>query len=67
MSEDKTQKQVSTSILKKRWKKFKTLKRGYYSFIVILILYAVSFILPLFIGKDALIVNYKGEYFFSDL
>jgi len=64
MSEDKTQKQVSTSILKKRWKKFKTLKRGYYSFIVILILYAVSFILPLFIGKDALIVNYKGEYFF---
>ena len=35
-------KDVSISIFKKRWKKFKTLKRGYYSFVIILILYALS-------------------------
>ncbi len=67
MSEDikaNNKKEVSTSLLKKRWKKFKTIKRGYYSFVIILILYAVSFILPLFIGKDALFVNYKSEYYF---
>ena len=57
-------KDVSTSILKKRWKKFKTLKRGYYSFLIILILYALSFILPLLVNKDALIVHYEGEYYF---
>lgn len=58
------EKKVSTSILKRRWKKFKTIKRGYYSFVIILILYAVSFILPLFIGRDALIVKYNDNYFF---
>ncbi|MEO8209208.1 MAG: ABC transporter permease subunit [bacterium] len=58
------EKKVSTSLFKKRWKKFKTIKRGYYSFLIILFLYAFSFILPLFIGRDALIVKYNGEYFF---
>lgn len=57
-------KQVSVSILKKRWKKFKTLKRGYYSFLIIVFLYAISFILPLFISKDALLVKYNDNYFF---
>ncbi len=57
-------KEVSTSLFKKRWKKFKTLKRGYYSFVIILFLYIISFILPLFVGRDALVVKYNGEYFF---
>lgn len=64
MPEQKKEKQISTSLLKKRWKKFKTLKRGYYSFVIILVLYALSFILPLFVGRDALMVKYNGEYFF---
>ena len=55
---------VSASIFKKRWRKFKTLKRGYYSFIAIVVLFTLSFILPLFIGRDALIVNYNGNYHF---
>lgn len=61
---DKEKPVVSTSLFKKRWKKFKTLKRGYYSFIIILFFYALSFILPLFIGREALIVKYNDEYFF---
>lgn len=66
MSENNTgtEKIASVSILRKRWKKFKTIKRGYYSFLIILFLYILSFLLPLFIGRDALIVNYNGEYSF---
>lgn len=56
--------QISVSIFRKRWRKFKSLKRGYYSFLTVLILYAVSFLLPLFINNTALIVKYNGEYFF---
>lgn len=58
------EKQVSISIFKKRWRKFKTLKRGYYSFIIIVIAYALSFILPGFVGRNALVVQYNGEYYF---
>ena len=44
--------------------KFKTLKRGYYSFIIIITLYIFSFLLPLLINSRALIVNYNGKYYF---
>ncbi len=63
MGENK-KKEVSLSILRKRWKKFKTLKRGYYSFIIILVTYVISFILPVFVGHKALIVHYNGDYYF---
>ena len=52
------------SILKKRWKKFKSLKRGYYSLIILSSFYILSFLLPLFINNRALIVKYDNEYFF---
>lgn len=58
------EKKVSASIFKKRWKKFKSLKRGYYSFLVILVLFIISFFLPLLVNKDALIVKYNGEFYF---
>lgn len=64
MAENNSEPKVSTSILQKRWKKFKTLKRGYYSFLAILILYIISFIFPLFVGRNALLVKYNGEYYF---
>ncbi|MCC7431248.1 hypothetical protein IT568_10420, partial [bacterium] len=60
----------SDSILKKRLRKFKTLKRGYYSLIVIGVLYLISFLNPIFINNKALIVCYGGSYYFpavSDL
>jgi microcin C transport system permease protein len=62
--DSEVKKDVSTSIFKKRWKKFKSLKRGYYSFLAILILYLISFALPLLVNKDALLVRYNGEFYF---
>jgi microcin C transport system permease protein len=52
------------SILRKRWRKFKSLKRGYYSFLLLVALYAISFALPLIINNKALVVHYNGEYYF---
>ena len=54
----------SVSIFRKRIRKFKTLKRGHYSFLVLLVAYAVSFILPVLINNKALVVRYQGEYYF---
>lgn len=56
--------QISLSILKKRWLKFKTLKRGYYSLIILTFAYALSFFFPLLINNRALVVEYEGDYFF---
>ena len=55
------------SVFGRKWKKFKTLKRGYYSLFILLILYALSLILPVFIGNSALVVRYNGNYFFPVL
>jgi microcin C transport system permease protein len=54
----------SESILRKRIRKFKGLKRGYYSFIILITLYVISFLNPLLINNKALVVKYNGEYFF---
>jgi microcin C transport system permease protein len=54
----------SISIFRKRVRKFKTLKRGYYSFVILLVAYATSFILPVLISSKALVVRYKGGYYF---
>tara|TARA_A100001011_G_C14224323_1_gene805887 strand:- start:40 stop:1095 length:1056 start_codon:yes stop_codon:yes gene_type:complete len=55
---------MNESILKRRWKKFKTLKRGYYSLITLTALYTISFFLPVLINNKALIVKYNGSYHF---
>ena len=52
------------SILQKRWVKFKSLKRGYYSLIILLTLYLISFFLPLFINNRALVVRYNDKFYF---
>src|SRR5881396_2819104 len=54
----------SVSIFRKRVRKFKTLKRGYYSFVILLAAYAISFVLPILINNKALIVHYHGKYYF---
>lgn len=64
MKKDKTKEKVSISIFRKRWRKFKTIKRGYYSFLALVILYGISFILPLFINSTAIMVKYNGDYYF---
>ena len=55
---------ISESILQKRINKFKSIKRGYYSLIIIICLYALSICAPLFFNSKALIVKYEGEYYF---
>src|SRR5262245_5650490 len=54
----------SISIFRKRIQKFRRLKRGYYSFLVIVFAYALSFVLPLLINNKPLIVSYKGDWYF---
>ncbi|MBN1967818.1 MAG: ABC transporter permease subunit [Candidatus Delongbacteria bacterium] len=54
----------SESLFQKRWKKFKSLKRGYYSFLTILFLYIFSFFLFMFVNNKALVVKYNDTYHF---
>ena len=51
------------SILSRRLRKFRRIKRGYYSFLLIAAVYVFSFFLPLVFNNVALLVRYKGEYY----
>ena len=53
----------SDSILRKRIRRFKLIKRGYYSFIILISLYAISFFLPLLVNSKALVVCYANNIF----
>ena len=52
---------ASQSIFQKRLRKFRGLKRGYYSFLLLLSLYAISFALPALTHDKALFVQYQGR------
>lgn len=54
----------SVSLFRKRLQKFKSLKRGYYSFLVIVALYIISFFCPLLMNHKALILKYDGDLYF---
>ena len=54
----------SESLFRKRLRKFKRLKRGYYSFLLIVSAYVFSFFLPFIMTGTPLAVKYQGEYFF---
>ena len=54
----------SLSLFRKRLRKFRTIKRGYYSFLIIVGAYAVSFFLPLLVNNEALAVGYHGRWYF---
>lgn len=60
----KKKEQVSLTINQRRWKKLKSFKRGYYSLILLLTVYALSFTLPLFINSKAVVVKHNGSYYF---
>jgi len=59
-----TENSQNTSILQKRWQKFKSLKRGYYSLIILSSFYILSFLLPLLINNKAIVVKYNDTYYF---
>ncbi len=55
---------VGTSLNAKRWRKFKSMKRGYWSLLIFFSTYLLSFGLPLVVGNQALVVKHQGEYHF---
>ena len=54
----------SESILRKRLRKFRRIKRGHWSFLFIVFVYVVSFFLPYLANNNALAVKYEGQYYF---
>jgi len=57
----------SETLFRKRVRKFRRIKRGYYSFLIIGIAYLFSFFLPLILTNQAFLVKYNGEYYFPML
>ena len=49
---------------RKRIKNFKKVKRGYYSFWLLMISISLSIILELLVNNKALVVHYNGDYYF---
>ena len=48
----------------KQWKRFRSIKRGYYSLIVMSALLVASLFSELLVNSRALVVKYHGEYYF---
>jgi microcin C transport system permease protein len=55
---------ASESLFRKRLRKFRRIKRGYYSFVAIVGAYVISFMLPLLANNVALVVRHDGRYYF---
>ena len=47
-----------------RLRRFKRLKRGYYSLLILIGLYVLSFFLPFLMGNRAIFVSYQGKWYF---
>ena len=60
----KASNQVSVSLFRKRLRKFRRIKRGWYSFLLLTGFYALSFLLPLVVNNKPLFVRYEGESYF---
>ncbi len=48
----------------KKIRRFKSIRRGYYSFLIFIVMICVSLFAETMINKRALIVHYEGEYYF---
>src|SRR5262245_19465822 len=57
----------SPSLFQLRLRKFRRLKRGYYSFLLLTAAYAFSFLLPFVMSTKALIVHYNGQTYYPGL
>lgn len=53
-----------TELSKKRFRKFKSIKRGYYALIFISLSYILSFGLEFLANNKAVLVRYEGKYYF---
>jgi len=52
------------SIFRRRIRRFKAIRRGYYAFLLLVAAYLISFLLPLLINNKALLVRYQGKTYF---
>ena len=57
----------SPSLLRLRLRRFRRIKRGFYSFLVLTIAYLASFFLPLVMSNRAIVVAYQGKYYYPSL
>ena len=48
----------------RKLRRFKSIKRGYYSFILILVMILASFFAEVLVNKRAVMVHYNGKYYF---
>ena len=58
------------SILSKRLRKFKSLKRAYFSLIILISMYIISLLGPILVNSKPLLIKYEGSYYsplFTDL
>lgn len=55
---------TSESIFQKRIKNFKKLRRGYYSLLILIGLYFLSFFNPILVNNKALAISYEGNMYF---
>lgn len=51
-------------VTKKRWNRFRSIKRGYYSFVLFLLLLVVTVLGECFVNGRALLVSYEGKLYF---
>lgn len=51
-------------ITRKKLRRFRSIKRGYYSFLLLFLLFGLSLLGELFVNKRALVVWYQGDLFF---
>ena len=54
----------SLSVLQRRFKRFRSIRRGWYSFLILVALYFLSFFAHLLVSEKALVVKYDGELHF---
>lgn len=52
------------SVFRRRWRKFRSLKRGWYSFLILSGALFLSLFNPLLVNNQALIVHYQGQTWF---
>jgi len=48
----------------RKLRRFKSIKRGYYSFILIVVMILASFFAEILVNKRAIMVNHNGKYYF---
>lgn len=51
-------------LTKKKWRRFKSIRRGYYSFVLVILMIGLSMIAEVFINNKALVVYYQGSFHF---